>query len=235
MNTKFRKVLKRLKADVASYRPEESISIKSKSRDVSHGEIINRLRYNKDTGKFYWRNGHRAGLEAGHCANTRGKSYIRINFNRDLILAHVLAWFVVHGVWPPSELDHIDGDGTNNKISNLRLGSRDINNSNTRRRKDSKVEPNICLSRGGNFIVQVKFNKRTYWLGTFPTLELAVKARNIAEKLIPRSENHRQELDAPLLKTVERSYDAAVIYGHLSSYTIIDNMQIPDNVESIEI
>ena len=197
MNTKFRQILKRLRADIAAYKPEEATLIKSKPRNIAHSDLISRLKYDPENGKFHWRDGQRAGMEAGHYGNTRGKTYVRIGFKGQAILAHVLAWFVVHGVWPTSELDHKDGDGTNNRIENLRLGNRDVNNSNTRKRVDSLAEPNTGYVASGKFTALVKFNKRTYWLGTFPTLELAVKARNIAEKLIPRSENHRQELDAP--------------------------------------
>lgn len=239
MTTKFSDVLAVLQADIAAYNPDENTSIKSKSRDISRSEVINRLSYSTETGKFFWKNGPKAGIEAGHCANTRGKSYIRINFNRELILAHVLAWFVVYGTWPTSELDHLDGDGTNNRIDNLRLGNRGINNSNTRKRRDSLAEPNISISRCGNFIAAVKFNRRRYLLGTFQTLELAVEARDIAERLIPRSENHRQELPTPLLKKIAREYAPEVISKGTDkpkpTYTIINNMQIPNDVESIEI
>jgi len=34
--------------------------------------------------------------------------------------AHHVIWFFEHGEWPSRQLDHIDGDKTNNRYSNLR-------------------------------------------------------------------------------------------------------------------
>jgi hypothetical protein len=36
---------------------------------------------------------------------------------------HRLAWYLTHGEWPPADMDHIDGDGSNNRLDNLRLAT----------------------------------------------------------------------------------------------------------------
>lgn len=46
--------------------------------------------------------------------------YISIRVDGELYLAHRLAWFYVHGVWPSVWLDHEDRDKTNNRLKNLR-------------------------------------------------------------------------------------------------------------------
>lgn len=63
---------------------------------------------------------------------------IRLGFrgrNR-LIRLHVLAWFLMCGVWP-IEIDHIDGDGANNKFSNLRHTNRTENNKNRKKQRNN--------------------------------------------------------------------------------------------------
>lgn len=50
-----------------------------------------------------------------------GLTYVRISVNNSgPHLAHRLAYLYVTGSLPIKEIDHIDGDGTNNKFNNLR-------------------------------------------------------------------------------------------------------------------
>ena len=92
------------------------------------------LRYDPETGKLFWLprasgeldamgrskdalwNSRFAGKEAGALCPLRrrvvgiyGKTY----------LAHRVIWFLVHGAWP-IEIDHINGDPSDNRIVNLR-------------------------------------------------------------------------------------------------------------------
>lgn len=47
-------------------------------------------------------------------------------------LAHRLAWFYVHGVWPVEDIDHVNGNRADNRISNLREATRSQNMANTK-------------------------------------------------------------------------------------------------------
>jgi hypothetical protein len=66
--------------------------------------------------------GARAGSDVGH-----GYRKICIDYVR--YYEHHLAWLIVHGVWP-REIDHVDGNRSNNAIANLRLATRTQNNAN---------------------------------------------------------------------------------------------------------
>lgn len=61
-----------------------------------------------------------------------GKSYIEVSVNYKRYLAHRLIWLYVHGFFPDDKIYHIDGCGTNNKLSNLRSVSVKENNKNRR-------------------------------------------------------------------------------------------------------
>lgn len=102
------------------------------------------LTYEPGTGSFTWKvsvgNGI-AGCVAGsvrqHSACSHYKT-IDIGIDGKLYRAHRLAWLYVHGRLPDVEIDHIDGDGTNNRISNLRLATHKQNGENVKLRKDNR-------------------------------------------------------------------------------------------------
>lgn len=58
------------------------------------------------------------------------KGYITIKHDGVAIKAHRIAWALHYGEWPEQELDHINRDERDNRIVNLRLADRFINNQN---------------------------------------------------------------------------------------------------------
>jgi hypothetical protein len=116
--------------------------------ELTQDELRRILHYSKRTGVFTWLvdSGARkcAGLEAG-TLSTMNRVYISIK--RKKYLAHRLAWLYVYGVWPSSQIDHKDGDPTNNRMSNLREAT------------PSQNRQNLHNPTGLNPYVGVHFNK----------------------------------------------------------------------------
>ena len=128
------------------------------------------LRYDSDEGKFYWRvNLVRAkqGMLAG-C--TRPDGYIVIGFHRRSYRAHRLAWAYVTGESVFGELDHINGNPSDNRIENLRLATRAQNLANTRKKISSgNTLKGVTHSRDGRFKAQLRVNGRNTYLGIYAT------------------------------------------------------------------
>lgn len=158
------------------------------------------LAYDPKTGKFRWRrrplhhfpnqricnicNTRDAGKVAGNVSN--GYIYIRLRNNGGkLFPAHRLAWLLTHGEPIPAEIDHINGNRSDNRIANLRAATRGENAANNRTRTDSAVGlKGVTRHPNGRFRVKVGAHKQQHHIGYFATLEEAVAARReAAERL----------------------------------------------------
>ncbi len=74
-----------------------------------------------------------------NCVGTINRGYLRIKIDYKLYSAHRLAWLYVHGEWPNDQIDHINGDMADNRISNLRAATNSQNKQNARKaRSDSR-------------------------------------------------------------------------------------------------
>lgn len=135
------------------------------------------LRYEPDSGKFFWvvrvgPNGL-AGREAGSKKTSWG--YLVINHRGGRYLGHRLAWLFVYGKWPDQILDHIDGDPVNNRISNLRECNDFLNQGNRTRMNRN----NTLGFRGITYVKQTgRYNAylSEKYLGAFDTPEEASAA-----------------------------------------------------------
>ena len=101
--------------------------------------------------------------------------------------AHHMAFMWMKGRWPDPEVDHQDGDGTNNRWRNLREVTRSQNQHNRRRSRFHKGKPlqheHIGIKWNGNrYGARISHEGQNIWLGTFDTLEEAIEMRKAAQR-----------------------------------------------------
>jgi hypothetical protein len=166
---------------------------------ITQERIKELLDYDPSTGIFTWIKPTsvrvKAGREAG-CVrtNSTGKTYVTIGLDGSHYQAHRLVWVYVHGSFPDDEIDHIDGNGLNNRLSNLRDASRTENARNIRLMITSTS--GIC---GVNFCKQTRSWRAVIWSKGAPRHIMrskdkfeAICARKSAENRIGFHVNHGQ-------------------------------------------
>lgn len=140
-----------------------------------------------------WKNWN--GRYPGSVAGTVGKKgYRTIAIHDKLYKAHRLAWFYVHGRWPTDQIDHINGDRDDNRITNLRSVSNSINGKN-KKRDHRNVSGYIGVTpypyHGTmKWVARIRVDGRLKHLGYFDTIQEAAVARKAAERIFGFHPNH---------------------------------------------
>lgn len=149
------------------------------------------LTYDPETGDLRWRlrvfsNGKTFRKQAGKIAGgiDRG-GYRLLRIDSTAIAAHRVAYAMMTGAWCDRDIDHADGDASNNRWSNLRPASTSQNLMNARLRDDnaSGVKGVSRCRQTGRWAAELHANGRKIWLGRHDTLEQARAARDEAARL----------------------------------------------------
>lgn len=143
--------------------------------------------YDERTGLFSWKQ-KRQGVIAGKFGNLEKTGYVRVKLLNKKYLAHRLAWFIVHKQWPESQIDHINGNRSDNRIDNLRVVDQSGNSQNRRvKQKNNQSGYFGVHASGKKWRAQIRINKRLLHLGLFETPELASMAYIEAKRSIHKT------------------------------------------------
>lgn len=134
------------------------------------------LHYNPYTGIFKWVSKPNRRIPIGSVAGVESKKRIQIRIDGKVYRAHRLAWLYMYGSWPSYEIDHKNGDSTDNRIDNLRDVPHQLNLQNKKRANKSSSTgiPGVTKATNQNRGYRARINK--FHLGTFETISEARSA-----------------------------------------------------------
>jgi len=140
-------------------------------------EYLHELFEYKDGELFWVKNGKKAGT-----LDTQNNRY-QVQINRKFYKLHRIIFMMFHG-YMPKEIDHIDGNPSNNKVNNLRQATSSQNNYNQKMPKtNTSGIKGVSWDKNRNkWNVQVISEKKVVFQKKFDNIELAefvaIEARN---------------------------------------------------------
>lgn len=172
---------------------------------ITHEFVRGLFDYDPDSGRLVWKfrprehfsssriwkstNTRCAGKEVGLAPNADG--YLSVSINRVGYKAHRIIWLWMHGEMP-EQIDHINGDRSDNRASNLRAVTHAQNMKNKRKRQDNKsgVTGVNWHAKDGRWVAHISVDGVTERIGCFLRKEDAAAARKDAERKHGFSERH---------------------------------------------
>lgn len=140
--------------------------------------------YNVDTGEFYRKIDSGKRGKKGTLVGTDRHGYLTVKINGKRHSLHRLAWLYIYGEFPSGDLDHKNGNPTDNRINNLRIATKSQNLANSigqpSRRKASKGihwRENIR-----KWVAQINKDNTRFYLGVFKHRAEAEEAYALAAK-----------------------------------------------------
>jgi len=157
-------------------------------------DLTQKYIYDPVTGDFVWKSCYfksRIGSIAG-CEFTQPHSLCKYRFIyvlRKTQLAHRMAWLYATGELP-DQIDHDDGNGTNNAFSNLRnVDELESKKNRPKQRNNTSGFPGVSKNNN-KWRAEIQVNKDRIYLGMFVDRLDAAAIRKKAEKIYGFHENY---------------------------------------------
>lgn len=148
---------------------------------LTQARLLELVHYDPATGEFRARV-QRGNRKVGALLGTlTSHGYLKVTIDGEASYLHRFAWFYMTGAWPEGDVDHINGNGADNRWSNLREAAHFQNMHNVGLRADnsSGVRGVYFNRQKKRWQASVTVNGRRVSLGRFKSLEeagAAVKA-----------------------------------------------------------
>lgn len=178
------------------------------------GDLVRQIvDYDKNTGVFTWKrrpfehfktkrafatyNSRFAGRPAGTkhiCKKNDTNTYLRIKIGDRPRPAHRLVFLWMYNRWPEEQVDHINRNGLDNRLCNLREVTPRENMRNKRLYKNNSTGECGVTVFQGSYVASIAVGGKNIYLGSFQDIRLAKAARDKAISENGYHKNHGREL-----------------------------------------
>ena len=156
--------------------------------DATKIHVQNSLKYDPESGKVSWKicSGCRKKVDEEAGCIVKGRKYVSLTINgkQRLLPSSRIAWFLHYGRLPINVVDHINGDPSDNRITNLRDIPQKLNMRNQNKRVDNTSGyKGVCFRKNvGKWDAQIVVDGKSKHLGRFLSAEEASEAYDLASK-----------------------------------------------------
>lgn len=142
------------------------------STKLTQARLKELLHYDPETGVFTWAakaGSARPGRPASGFTNKYGYKLIRIG--RQGYAQHRLAWLYMVGEWPEAQVDHVNGQRSDNRWQNLREATDAQNRQNMAKKTGTKstLQGVTWYPRDRCWMSRITVNYRAHFLGYYQT------------------------------------------------------------------
>lgn len=128
-----------------------------------------------------WNNKNSGKAAASLGINKNGKKYLSVGVSGKIYRAHRVI-FKLHYQSEPQQIDHIDGNGLNNAINNLRSVNQ-VGNARNHRKPSNNTSGHVGVywdAKSKKYRASIRVMGKSHNLGFYPSLEEAALARRKA-------------------------------------------------------
>ena len=146
--------------------------------------VRNSIAYDAESGAFTYLT-RRAVRPAGSVNKVNG--YVEVGVLGKKMYGHRLAWLMAYGSLPDGQIDHINGNRSDNRLANLRVANASLNGQNRRTPNSNNTSGFLGVTfctYTKRWLAQITSERQRKNLGRFDTPELAYAAYLNAKRAV---------------------------------------------------
>lgn len=144
------------------------------------------LDYDPHTGVFTRKLKQPGATKGSVSGSLTREGYLVTSVDSKVYKCHRLAWLYMTGSWPKSQIDHMNGQRSDNRFKNLRDVGQTQNIENQRKAQIRNKSTGVLgtFRNGNGFAARISHGNSKTYLGTFKTLDEAQAAYLAAKRLL---------------------------------------------------